>query len=130
MRTLGGTIVVITATALMTASLATQVEAAPASRTKAYDGIWSVTINTVKGTCPTGLRYPARIDNGRVGQAYQDPNYTMGGYVLPSGVIGVTVAAGNQSASGHGRLKKIDGAGFWHTQDHQCAGTWTAARRD
>lgn len=128
MRTLGGTIIAVTAAALLTAAAATQVDAA--TRTGAFDGIWSVTINTVKGTCPTGLRYPAKIDNGRVGQAYQDPGYTMAGSVRTDGSIFVMVAAGNQSASGHGRLKKIDGAGFWRTRDGQCSGTWTAARRD
>jgi hypothetical protein len=98
-------------------------------RTRAFDGLWSVTIFTINGPCPASLRYPVRIIDGLVAQEDPDPSYQVGGIVRSNGVISVTVASGKQSAGGYGRMTRTGGKGFWHTKDAQCSGTWTAARR-
>jgi hypothetical protein len=117
---------------LLTASAAAQT-VEPAKhvyhRTRAFDGIWSVTIFTINGPCPASLRYPVRIIDGLATQAEPDPSYQVGGIVRSNGVISVTVSSGSQSAAGYGRMTRSGGKGFWRTQNAQCSGTWTAARR-
>ena len=97
--------------------------------TKAFDGLWSVSIVTYYGDCDRGYRYPLRIWDGRVVKADSDPNYEVAGAVARSGAIGVTVAGGGQTASGTGRLTRNYGAGVWRTANGRCSGRWTAERR-
>ena len=122
MRKLGG---VVTVAAIAAALVATIPFAARAANS--YDGMWTVTIMTQSGTCPSSLRYGVRVDRGRVladGQSYQ-----VNGTVAPNGATRVTVSEQGQSASGTGRLAGNAGAGRWRTSTGQCAGQWTAARR-
>jgi hypothetical protein len=122
MRKLGG---VVTAATIAAALVATIPFAARAANS--YDGMWTVTIMTQSGTCPSSLRYGVRVDRGRVladGQSYQ-----VNGTVAPNGATRVTVSEQGQSASGTGRLSGNAGAGRWRTSTGQCAGQWTAARR-
>jgi hypothetical protein len=91
-----------------------------------YDGLWSVSIVTEKGTCDRGYRYPVRISKGVLANA-GDVAFTITGKVAPTGAITVTVAHGSSSATGNGRLAGAIGAGLWHGGD--CSGTWTAERR-
>jgi hypothetical protein len=97
--------------------------------TRAYDGLWSVLIVTLSGDCDRGYRYPLRIVDGRVVKADSDPNYQVYGAVARSGSIGVTVAGGGKTATGHGRLSRDYGSGLWRTSSGQCSGQWTAERR-
>ncbi len=113
--------------ALLVASSAATSNAA--ARTRAFDGIWSVSILTYRGDCDRAYRYPLRIWNGRVIKADNDPNYRVAGAVASSGAIGVTVAGGGQAATGTGRLHGNTGAGIWHTTNGRCSGRWTAQRR-
>jgi hypothetical protein len=99
-----------------------------AARTKAYDGLWSVSIFTKQGPCST-YRYPARIVSGVVQQAEPDFTYNIAGGVNASGGIVVTVSSGGQSATGHGRLSQRRGVGTWAAAGGQCSGTWSAERR-
>jgi hypothetical protein len=46
-----------------------------------------------------------------------------------NGAVTVTVARGNQSASGTGRLSLRDGTGQWASAGGDCSGTWSAERR-
>lgn len=115
------------ATALLVASSAAPSDAA--ARSRAFDGIWSVSILTYFGDCDRSYRYPLRIWNGRVIKADDDPNYQVAGAVAASGAIGVTVAGGGQAATGTGRLHGNAGAGIWHTTNGRCSGRWTAMRR-
>jgi hypothetical protein len=93
----------------------------------AYDGNWSVVINTQRGDCDRSLRYSVRIVNSQVQAGEQ--SYQAAGRVSASGEIRVVVAEGGQSASGLGRLVGNSGRGEWHTSTGQCAGSWTAVRR-
>jgi hypothetical protein len=104
--------------------------AAPQPRlTRAFDGLWSVSIVTYNGDCDRGYRYPLRIWQGQVLKADNDPNYAVAGAVARGGAIGVTISGGGQTASGTGRLRGNAGAGIWQTSNGQCSGRWTAERR-
>jgi hypothetical protein len=94
----------------------------------AYDGDWSVLVQTTRGNCPPALRAGVVIRGGRV--LADDPGYQLNGEVAPGGAVRVTVSAGGQSADGFGRLSRASGAGSWRTPSGQCAGRWTAARRE
>ena len=102
---------------------------APMATTKAaFDGGWSVLIVTEKGTCDRAYRYPVRIQNGSVGYA-GTASFTVSGKVGDNGALTVTVARGNQSATGTGKLSGTDGSGRWTAASGECSGTWTAERR-
>jgi hypothetical protein len=116
------------------ALLAAPAGAAPKQRThyaasRAYDGLWSVSIHTAYGPCDPSYRYPARIVGGRVQQADNDFSYQISGAVVASGAIGVTVYRSGQSATGYGRLHGSSGSGRWSTGGNMCYGTWSAIRR-
>ena len=96
---------------------------------RAYDGLWSVSINTAYGPCDPTYRYPARIVGGRVTQADTDFSYQISGAVVASGAIAVTVYRMGQSATGYGRLRGSSGAGRWSATGNTCYGTWSAMRR-
>ena len=96
----------------------------------AYDGLWSVLIITEKGTCDRGYRYAVRIKGGRVGHA--DPggsSFRISGSVAGGGATRVSVARGNQSASGSGRMSRNSGSGRWTSGKGECSGVWQAERR-
>lgn len=98
--------------------------------TAAFDGLWSVLIITEKGTCDRGYRYAVRIKGGRVGHA--DPagsSFRISGNVAGGGAARVTVARGNQSASGSGRMSSTAGSGRWQSSKGECSGVWQAERR-
>ncbi len=119
------------ASALTTLAIlaASAVPAAPAPGAKPnFDGAWSVLIVTEKGTCDRAYRYPIKIANGTVDYA-GDASFTVTGSVQPTGAVTVTVARGNQSARGSGRLSLSDGTGRWASAGGECSGTWTAEKR-
>ena len=91
-----------------------------------YDGTWSVAIYTLRGDCGS-VRVAARIVGGRVYS--EDQNYQSSGAVGANGVIRVSVASGQLSASGSGRLSQSSGAGQWRSSTGECSGSWSASRR-
>ncbi len=97
--------------------------------TRAFDGLWSVSIATINGSCPASLRYPAIISNGLVGRAGGEYGYDISGAVYNTGGIIVTVSQSGQSAMGRGRLTRLRGGGTWQAASGQCSGTWIAERR-
>jgi hypothetical protein len=128
--TLAQTIRPATAFAALAILASSIVPAAPApiAAKPSFDGNWSVLIVTEKGTCDRAYRYPVRIQNGSVGYA-GSASFTVSGKVGDKGAVTVTVARGNQSATGQGRLSLTDGAGRWTAASGECSGTWTAERR-
>jgi hypothetical protein len=98
-------------------------------RSRAFDGLWSVSILTQAGPCSAAYRYPARIVGGQVSGVGNDFSYQISGAVVASGAILVTVSQGGQSATGYGRLRGASGGGRWTAAGNQCYGTWTALRR-
>jgi hypothetical protein len=106
----------------------------PAARTRggsgAFDGNWSVLIQTQVGACDRAYRTGVQIQNGEVLNAGSEP-IALRGHVAPSGAVRVSVAAGDQEAHGAGRLSRTSGGGSWRGQGSRgtCAGTWVAERR-
>jgi hypothetical protein len=93
--------------------------------TAAFDGSWSVAINTRSGACEPNYRFGVQIINGNVlheGRA--------AGRVLANGSVQVSISSGNQRASGQGRLSRNYGTGAWrgYGSAGTCAGTWQAGR--
>jgi hypothetical protein len=118
----------LAAAALLAAS-AIPAGSAPITAGKAnFDGGWSVLIVTEKGTCDRAYRYPVKISNGTVGYA-GSASFTVSGKVGANGAVTVTVARGNQSATGTGTLSGEDGGGRWTAAGGECSGTWSAERR-
>ncbi|MGA2941587.1 MAG: hypothetical protein ABSE50_06080 [Xanthobacteraceae bacterium] len=115
--------------AAQTVAAAMPVQSPKITLTRAFDGVWSVSIATVNGACPASLRYPALIANGLVGMASGEFGYQISGAVYNTGGIIVTVSQNGQSATGRGRLSRLRGGGTWMTADRQCSGTWVADRR-
>ena len=96
----------------------------------AYDGSWSVVINTQAGACDPQYRFGVQIIDGNI--VYEGSGAgNAQGRVGPSGNVWVNVSAGGNSAAGEGRLSRETGGGTWRGQGPggTCAGTWQAARR-
>ena len=122
-------VTVVAASLIAGASLTSAAPRKLPAPSSAFDGLWSVSIVTMRGDCDRGYRYPLRIIRGHVVKADSDPAYQVAGAVARSGAIGVTVAGGGKSASGYGRLSRNFGRGVWRTASGECSGQWTAERR-
>lgn len=91
----------------------------------AYNGSWSVAINTQSGACEPHYRFAVQIINGNV--VYEG---RPAGRVSSNGAVRVNVSAGGQQAFGQGRLSRNYGNGVWRGfgSAGTCAGTWQAGR--
>jgi hypothetical protein len=96
--------------------------------TSAFDGSWSVVMQTTRGDCPAAVRAGVRILGGRL--LAEDQSYGLDGRVAPSGAVRVMVSAAGQTGGAFGHLSRAAGRGYWRTSSGECAGQWTAARRD
>src|SRR5262245_39642203 len=95
-----------------------------------FDGQWSVLIVTNSGPCDRADRYGFAIKDGDV--IYQgSASVNVAGSVAKNGLVKVKVWAGQQGASGSGRLSRTDGSGTWQGTGSMgsCSGVWTAERR-
>src|SRR5262249_20504741 len=92
---------------------------------RGFDGGWSVAISTRSGACDPQYRFGLQIINNRV--VYEG---RPAGQVSPGGAVSVAIAAGDQRASGQGRLSGSRGSGVWrgYGSAGACAGTWVAQR--
>lgn len=97
------------------------------ARVGAFDGEWSVVIQTLRGDCMSSVRVAVRIAGSRV--LSPDPSYDARGAVASNGAIRVVVSRGDQSANGSGRLTRDAGRGWWRTTKGECSGQWAAERR-
>jgi len=97
-----------------------------ASASIPYDGRWSLSIVTERGACER-YNFPVEIANGHV----TFPGLVRAsGRVSSKGGVRVTVAAGDKSASGSGKLTLGSGGGRWtgRSGEARCSGSWTAQR--
>jgi len=94
----------------------------------AFDGNWSVQIATSRGACPADVGFAVDVRDGVVSAAGL---LTVSGNVAANGVTRVRIAAGNQNATGTGRLSGNSGSGTWQGVSAQgiCAGKWSSNRR-
>jgi len=91
-----------------------------------YDGRWSLSITTTRGSCET-YNFPVEISNGHVsfpGLAKAN------GRVAGNGSVRVFVSAMGKSANGSGKLSMSSGGGSWtgKSGEDRCSGRWTAQR--
>jgi hypothetical protein len=91
----------------------------------AFNGGWSVAINTQSGACEPHYRFAVQIISGNV--FYEG---RPAGRVSPNGAVQVNVSSGGQQAAGQGRLSRNYGTGVWrgYGSAGACAGTWQAGR--
>src|SRR5262247_2682695 len=91
----------------------------------AFNGSWSVAINTQSGACEPHYRFAVQIINGNV--VYEG---RPAGRVSPNGAVQVNVSSGGQQAAGQGRLSRNYGTGVWrgYGSAGTCTGTWQAGR--
>jgi hypothetical protein len=98
-----------------------------AAARSAYDGSWSLSIVTERGSCDPTYNFLVNIANGIVSH----PNLAkLKGRVASGGAVRVSVSAGGKSASGSGRLSQSAGRGRWtgYSGSNRCSGHWTAQR--
>jgi hypothetical protein len=98
--------------------------AAGTSAKASFDGAWTVSIVTTKGTCETGVALPIQINAGRIASSMSEVGVT--GRVADHGGITVTVIQGIKRAFGIGKLAEASGSGTW--RGGPCSGTWTAQK--
>jgi hypothetical protein len=102
----------------------------PAAARGPFDGNWSVLIVTQSGPCDRAYRYGLKIQDGSVIYEGSAP-VNVAGRVANNGMVKVRLWAGQQGASGTGRLRGGSGGGDWSGTGSMgsCAGTWIAERR-
>src|SRR5260221_13533025 len=91
-----------------------------------YDGHWSLSITTTRGSCDA-YNVPGDIANGHV----SFPGLVKAnGRVNAKGSVRVFLSAMDKSASGSGRLTASYGSGRWsgRSGEDRCSGSWTAQR--
>lgn len=99
-----------------------------ASAASAFDGQWSVVIQTTRGACDQAYRFGLSIVNGNV--IYAGGAADARGRVARNGSVRVRVSSGSSYADGHGRLGRSSGSGVWHgVGSGVCSGRWYAERR-
>jgi hypothetical protein len=106
---------------------ATAIEQVRAAST--FDGAWNVAITTDRGDCgPASLGVV--IHDGSL-QYAGDSTVIIRGRVANSGVVEVSVAGNNRTASGKGRLSSKAGGGTWRGAGSTgaCTGRWSAERQ-
>jgi hypothetical protein len=97
------------------------------SRSNAYDGWWTLSIATRRGSCDRHYSFQLQVSNGLV--TFQGPA-SVTGRVSPGGQVRVSVWAGDKRAHGSGRLSRSSGRGYWsgHSGTGRCSGSWSAQR--
>jgi len=96
----------------------------------AFDGRWSVVINTDRGACERSTRARVRIFGGYI--TADASGFNLNGRVSPTGSLRAVISANGEVASGSGRLTRTHGGGVWRGRGSRgyCAGTWLAERQD
>ena len=91
-----------------------------------YDGSWSITTSTDRGSCGTNY-FQVQIYNGKITHANL---VKLRGRVSSGGGAYVSVVVGDRTARGSGRLSGSSGRGRWsgRSGSERCSGSWTAQR--
>lgn len=97
----------------------------PATAAAPFDGAWTVSISTNKGSCDNGS-IPIKVSEGRIQSGH--PSVAIAGSVAQGGGVRVTVGGGVKKANGSGRLTGSSGSGTWSGGGGMCSGTWVAER--
>jgi hypothetical protein len=94
-----------------------------------YDGSWSLSVVTNRGSCAPTYQFEIQISNGVIN--YQGPA-SVNGRVSSGGEVRVSVSSEGDRASGSGKLSRTSGRGTWSgrstTSGEACSGHWSAYR--
>jgi hypothetical protein len=117
-----------TISTVMTVAIAAAAAAGTAHARTSFDGSWSVQIMTQRGACDPNSSIGVEIRGSSITGSGGMP---VRGTVSSHGAVRVSVASGDRSASGSGRLSANSGGGTWHGIGSQgpCSGHWSASRR-
>jgi hypothetical protein len=117
-----------TFSALMTVAIAAAPATSTARAPTSFDGGWTVLITTQRGACDPSSSFGFEIRDGVV---YGYGGADIRGRVAGNGAVSVSVASGEQKASGTGRLSENSGRGTWQGRGSRgvCSGRWSASRR-
>jgi hypothetical protein len=113
---------------LMTVAMAGAIASDAAQARSAFDGGWAVQIVTQRGACDPSSGFGVEIRDGVI---YGAGGMPVHGRVASNGAVTVSVASGEQRASGSGRLSGSSGGGSWHGVGARgaCSGRWSASRQ-
>jgi type 1 fimbria pilin len=109
--------------ALIFASAAAALTAAPAAAQTPYDGLWNVTIVTKAGSCEPSTRSTLTVTDGKVSAAGADVTGSIG----REGLVRVSIGG----AFANGQLSGNSGSGKWNgaSAGVPCSGRWEASRQ-
>ncbi len=109
--------------ALVFASAAAALTAAPAAAQTPYDGLWNVTIVTKAGSCEPSTRSTLTVTDGKVSAAGADVTGSIG----REGLVRVSIGG----AFANGQLSGNSGSGKWNgaSAGMPCSGRWEASRQ-
>src|SRR3954453_14863427 len=103
----------------------TALQAAPAAAS-GYDGKWSVSVVTEKGSCDA-YRWDLGIADGRINE--RGLLAQASGQVDQRGAVRVVFSRGADQLAATGTLTNLDGSGRWNLPNRQCSGRWSAEKR-
>lgn len=120
-------LVIAAAAALLSSAEARPRRDGRAVQSSAFDGSWSLLIETASGPCDRGYRLGLDVVGGIV--MHDGTPY---GRVTSRGDVRVRVESGALSGVGGGRLSRSSGRGMWRGvgPSGACSGNWIAQRRD
>jgi hypothetical protein len=97
------------------------------ARAAEFDGNWSLTIITDKGSCDRGYRYALVSSGGKINY-FGDADVEFGGTVSPAGDIKARFIKGTLIGDVTGKLSA--GSGSWSGKSGvgPCSGHWQAVR--
>ena len=99
------------------------------SRTRSFDGLWSIEIVTERGDCDRAYRYPVAVENGRVRNA-GPVTFAISGSISDNGTVVGRIGRGSYGAEVRGQLMGASGRGFWSASGSaMCSGYWVAEKR-
>lgn len=96
---------------------------------KAFDGVYTVDIETTVGECEKSRQIMMAIANGHVA-ATDDPSIQSSGMIDTHGSVSLAFKKDADITHVGGHMKGKAGVGTWSSPTRQCGGSWRAARRD
>ena len=89
------------------------------------DGLWAVSINTLKGDCDSSMQSSIHVRDGRIEENYLFASIT--GEIDDLGKVKLSVVRGRDDGIiARGRVNGEHASGKWASR--RCVGSWTATR--
>ena len=95
----------------------------------AHDGVYAVDIFTQHGGCDKVYHWTITVLGGHISSA-ADSFMKASGEITASGNVSIAFRRDNHVAAVGGQVREKTGWGTWSSSTLQCAGTWSAVRRD